>query len=145
MEIDQQISQKLDRLIAVMEQMVMLQGKIAEKLEVGIPTSENDGYAALKAMSPKMHVALQMMLQGSSNKEIADKLQVTESTAKVHVRSVAQKIGVSTRAQILKTLMPLMNTIDPIVYENLSDGLPLDWAVRVANGEEDRWKYIYLA
>lgn len=45
--------------------------------------------------------ALQLLVQGASNQEIADKLVITLRTAKAHVSSILAKLGVATRAEAI--------------------------------------------
>jgi DNA-binding NarL/FixJ family response regulator len=42
---------------------------------------------------------LQLIVQGQSNKEIADSLRVTEGTVKGHVSAILFKLGVADRIQ----------------------------------------------
>jgi DNA-binding NarL/FixJ family response regulator len=42
------------------------------------------------------------MTQGRSNKEIARTLFISESTAKVHVRHIYEKLGVHSRAELAR-------------------------------------------
>lgn len=97
----------------------------------------------LNSLTPKMHVALQMVMAGRGNREIADVLGVTENTAKVHVRNVMAKMDVNTRSQVVAKMLSVMRAVDEFTYEETSDGLPKDWADRVLEGEEDQWTHIY--
>ena len=68
-----------------------------------------------------------MLLRGADNQEIADRMEVTINTAKVHVRGIAKKLGVSTRSQIIWKVHKEMIDIDENGYMMLSGGLPKDW------------------
>ena len=48
---------------------------------------------------------LELMVEGLSNPQIADKLVITKATAKAHVHSILQKLCVSSRAQTTVTAM----------------------------------------
>ena len=45
------------------------------------------------------------LLSGKSNKEIAEALFISESTVKTHVRSIFSKYDVSSRAELISTLL----------------------------------------
>ena len=45
--------------------------------------------------------ALQLLVQGASNQEIADQLVITLRTAKAHVSSILRKLQVSTRGEAI--------------------------------------------
>jgi DNA-binding NarL/FixJ family response regulator len=45
----------------------------------------------------------ELIAQGRSNKEIARTLFISESTTKVHVRHIYEKLGVHTRAELART------------------------------------------
>jgi DNA-binding NarL/FixJ family response regulator len=47
----------------------------------------------------------ELILGGLSNREIADRLAISESTVKVHVRSVMQRSSVSSRTQLLSRFL----------------------------------------
>jgi len=97
----------------------------------------------LNSLTPKMHVALQMMIAGRGNREIAEVLGVAENTAKVHVRNVMAKMDVNTRSQVVAKMLSVMKEVASDTYEETSSGLPKDWAERVLAGEEDQWQHIY--
>lgn len=52
-------------------------------------------------LSPKQERVLCCLLEGLSNKEIAQKLDLSERTVKMHLTSVYQVLGVSTRSQAI--------------------------------------------
>jgi DNA-binding NarL/FixJ family response regulator len=52
-----------------------------------------------KAMTPRQTQVLTLLVQGQSNKEIARNLGMLDSTVKVHVKAILQKLGVKNRTQ----------------------------------------------
>lgn len=54
-------------------------------------------------LSVREHDVYELILQGRSNKEIARRLFISESTTKVHVRHIYEKLGVHTRAELART------------------------------------------
>jgi two-component system nitrate/nitrite response regulator NarL len=52
-----------------------------------------------RKLSPRETVILQSIMGGDANKVIARKLDVTEATVKVHVKSILRKIGAVNRTQ----------------------------------------------
>ena len=77
-------------------------------------------------MTVKQHAALQMLLRGASNAEIGTRLNVTENTAKVHVRAIMKKLGVSTRSQVVMKAAATMDAISDEEYRRLAQ-LPKSW------------------
>ena len=52
-----------------------------------------------RAMTPRQIEVLKQLAQGQANKEIARNLGMPESTVKVHVKAILQKLGVKNRTQ----------------------------------------------
>lgn len=71
----------------------VLGGRVAEE-PVG-PTGR-----MLDRLTERQRDVFQLLLAGSSNKEIARQLGVLEGTVKVHVRAIMQKLGVRNRTQV---------------------------------------------
>lgn len=122
---------QLDRIEWKLDQLLVALAKgTSQPIGTGdtTPTPEASGsHHPLPQMTTKQHAALQMLMRGASNLEIAQRFGVTENTAKVHVRSIAKKLGVNTRAQIVMKMMPVLSTADDNSYRLASGGLPLDW------------------
>jgi DNA-binding NarL/FixJ family response regulator len=67
-------------------------GRVSIQVELG----ENVGAAAL---SKRERIVLHQLVDGVSNKEIGERLNITEGTVKAHVHFLMQKIGVVNRSQ----------------------------------------------
>jgi DNA-binding NarL/FixJ family response regulator len=78
-------------------------------------------------LTMKQHCALQMLLMGSGNREIADRMGVTESTAKVYVRALFRKFGVENRSQLILRAKPIFDRLDAEQYRSVAR-IPKDWA-----------------
>ena len=81
----------------------------------------------LAGFTTKQHGVIQMLCRSATNVEIASRLKITENTAKVHVRTIARKLGVQMRAQIILKTINALKEIDDESYRLLSKGLPKDW------------------
>ncbi len=81
----------------------------------------------LAGFTTKQHGVIQMICRSATNVEIASRLKITENTAKVHVRTIARKLGVQMRAQIILKTINALKEIDDESYRLLSKGLPKDW------------------
>ena len=58
-----------------------------------------------EALSPRERDVYELILQGRTNKGIANALFISESTAKLHVRHIYEKLGVHTRAELARRAM----------------------------------------
>jgi NarL family two-component system response regulator LiaR len=76
----------------------ILHPRIAQRLmaEVTAPTQAQDATALL---TPREMEVLQLIAQGHSNAEIADRLVITERTVKAHVSNLLGKLHLSDRTQ----------------------------------------------
>lgn len=95
----------------------------------------------MPSMTTKQHAALQMLIRGAGNQEIADRLGVSINTAKVHVRSIAKKMGMHRRQRIAEKVSLWMEEISPQQYEAMSGGLPKDWDLSFS--EPDSFASLY--
>lgn len=59
----------------------------------------------LEPLTSREQEVLATILSGMSNREIADALNITESTVKTHVRNIYSKYGVHSRAELLSGLL----------------------------------------
>ena len=74
------------------------QGKEAPA-EVASTKPEEFDRPAPEALSPRELEVLKLIVDGSSNQEIADKLTISLATAKTHVRNILNKLAVDDRTQ----------------------------------------------
>jgi DNA-binding CsgD family transcriptional regulator len=81
----------------------------------------------LPTLTTKQHAALQMLLRGASNAEIAERFGVTVNTAKVYVRSLFAKFGVHNRASVVVVAKARFDATNPEEYMRWSGGLPKTW------------------
>ena len=87
----------------------------------------DDATHLLHGWTIKQHVCLQMLLRSASNEEIAERMNVTVNTAKVHVRTLMKKLKVSSRASIVAKCLIPFKEVDPDTYIRMTRGLPKDW------------------
>ncbi|MBB4845648.1 two-component system nitrate/nitrite response regulator NarL [Paucibacter oligotrophus] len=59
----------------------------------------DEGRAETVPLSPREQEILRELTRGASNKEIARKLNIAETTVKIHVQHILRKLGVSSRVQ----------------------------------------------
>ncbi len=55
--------------------------------------------SAVGDVSPREHEVLQLVAQGSTNREIAEALFISENTVKTHLRSIMEKLHLANRSQ----------------------------------------------
>lgn len=111
--------------IEILVKMVSIAGrKSGESDEAKAASAE--AMSVFVHLSTKQHATLQMMMRGASNKEIAARMDVTESTAKVYVRAIMLKLGVNTRTQVVLKMRDVFDTMSPKEYERTT-GIPMDW------------------
>lgn len=53
----------------------------------------------VEALSPRETEVLELVAQGATNKEIAEALNVTENTVKIHLRKILEKLHLNNRVQ----------------------------------------------
>jgi ATP/maltotriose-dependent transcriptional regulator MalT len=70
---------------------------LARQLGISLKPFERSG----EQLTAREEQVVQELEQGSSNREIAGRLFITEATVKAHLRHVYEKLGVRTRAELL--------------------------------------------
>jgi two-component system, NarL family, nitrate/nitrite response regulator NarL len=63
------------------------------------PAPEARPVAAAEAFTPREREVLALLARGLSNRDIADALEISAHTAKFHVNSILQKLGVERRTE----------------------------------------------
>jgi len=117
------LSEKITRLEAKVDLLIQITASQSVKVESKASIGET-----LEKLTTKQHAALQMLFNGSSNAEIADRFEVSQNTAKVYVRGIANKLGVNTRNQIVVKCFDDYKEVAEDEYRLLSGGLPKHWA-----------------
>ena len=90
----------------------------------------------LRTMTSKQHVTSQLLIEGWSNRDIGQVLNIGENTVKLHVRAVCKKVGTKTRGQAALVLNDIMERVDPTDYQKASGGLPIDWGKTLEVGND---------
>jgi DNA-binding NarL/FixJ family response regulator len=65
----------------------------------GASTTTQDEAALLLALTPRQQEVLRLMCDGLRNKEISERLSMTEKTVKTHVSAILAALGVLNRTQ----------------------------------------------
>jgi pentatricopeptide repeat protein len=60
----------------------------------------SDGPAAAEMLTPREREVAELVAQGLSNRQIAERLYVSERTAETHVQNILMKLGFTSRAQV---------------------------------------------
>jgi len=95
----------------------------------GPPGDDPSAVGALSNLTKKQHVALQLLITGARNDDIAKVMGCTVNTAKVHVRTIASKFGVNRRSQIALLGKGMIDGVSDDMYKSIA-GIEKDWAVR---------------
>ncbi|CAN1565412.1 CitB Response regulator containing a CheY-like receiver domain and an HTH DNA-binding domain [Burkholderiaceae bacterium] len=89
----------LESLRKVMQSDAVISPEMTSKLVAGFRKSEPAVASEIKKLTPREGEMLAQLALGLSNKEIARKLDVAESTVKIHLQSILKKLGVNNRVQ----------------------------------------------
>lgn len=110
----------------------------------GVERADDFEPVLLRALTTKQHVALQMLMAGKSNLEIAQRFGVTENGAKVYLRAIYKKFGVNTRSQAVMAVYDEWEQISEGRYVALSKGVPKDWHIQYLGKSADEDPYLAL-
>lgn len=80
----------------------VMAAQMTGKLLAGVRTMGREGAAEESAekLSPREREIVVLLAKGASNKEIANTLNLAESTVKIHVQNVFKKLNLSSRVQV---------------------------------------------
>lgn len=127
---------KLDQILAAMVNNV---AAVERRADAPNKVEHDD----LHKFTPKQHAALQMLLSGASNQDIADRMKVGLNTAKVHVRGIAKKLGLNSRTQIILRMQSQFEAVDDSQYRLMTGGLPKDWHQNFDDSVECEYRTLY--
>ena len=97
----------------------------------------------LAKMSPKQHVAMQMVMDVRNNLEISEVVGVQENSAKMYVKNISSKMGLKFRGDVMERARRLMEFVGEDEYLRMSDGIPKHWWRDKVEGEPDPYAEIY--
>lgn len=95
-----------------------LEGVTVDDNQASLVPAEDE---TARQLSPRERSILQCLVEGDSNKSIARKIDIAESTVKVHVKAILRKIRVHNRTQAAiwgmnnGSLAPTRNTESPLL------------------------------
>ena len=138
MDKHEELVQKIVRLEAKIDLLVQM---VASNCDSRETPASSKSVVVLERLTTKQHAALQMLLAGATNAEIATRFEVSVNTAKVYVRSIASKLGANTRNQIVVRTFDAFQAVDPDEYRLLSGGLPKEW--HASYEDPDPYKALY--
>lgn len=95
----------------------------------------------LADLTPKQHAIMQMIVEGHSNREVAERLRIAENTVKVHVRDIAKKLGTAKRSGIIGLVATALEGMSDTEYRHLSGNLPKNWSENYI--DPDPHKHLY--
>jgi RNA polymerase sigma factor (sigma-70 family) len=72
-----------------------------------ISQAEIEALSASASISPREQEVLRLIGAGCSNREIADRLSISESTVKTHVGNIYDKLNVNSRVQAITSAKEL--------------------------------------
>jgi NarL family two-component system response regulator YdfI len=79
--------------------MVVLSQEFSDILFASSLRGDDEAIEPAESLTPREQEVLVMMAEGLLNKEIADRLRVSEHTVKFHVSSIMAKLGASSRTE----------------------------------------------
>lgn len=137
--IDEDIRYSLARMEAKLDILLMGAGKAPSPP----PQGGRSEARFLRSLTRRQHITLQALVGGWTNSEIAAALDVNENTAKLHVRTVCQKLGVRNRAEAAVAGADLLSQVSPDEYLAMTGGIPVDWRETAPRDGTDPLKALY--
>ncbi|ASS74239.1 DNA-binding response regulator [Tumebacillus algifaecis] len=95
---DSPITEVIEAIRTVIQGGSVLHPDLTHKLLASYREKENP---ELEKLSPREHQVLTTLVNGLSNKEIAEELFISEPTVKLHISNIYRKLGVKTRSQAI--------------------------------------------
>ncbi|MFD2169746.1 response regulator [Tumebacillus lipolyticus] len=95
---DSPVSDVIQAIRTVMKGGSVLHPELTDKLFASFREKEKpEG----EKLSPREHEVLTTLVKGLSNKEIAERLFISETTVKLHISNIYRKLGVKSRSQAI--------------------------------------------
>ena len=79
--------------------LVLLDPGIAQQIVERVSSAATQIPPAYESLTPRENEVLAMLAEGLANREIADRLGVSDHTIKFHISSILDKLGASTRTE----------------------------------------------
>jgi len=119
------------KIVRLEAQVSVLKDIIKERPSPVVPEmvvgNEIEASEAFGTMTLKQNAALQLVLKGYSNSQMAEVFDCSPSTCKVHVRGVMDKVNAHTRAKVILAVKRMFDAVDEGVYLGVA-GLAKDWS-----------------
>lgn len=97
------LTRKKETIVEVQKEIVVEKEVIREVvIDKSAPFELNQKELESRGISRREHEVLQLMANGHSNQEIADKLFISVSTVKTHTSNLFQKLGAERRTQAIQ-------------------------------------------
>jgi DNA-binding NarL/FixJ family response regulator len=94
-----------------MQQEIWISSGLALDLIVGAATEQRNPGGAAITLDPRDREVLALVVEGLSNKEICFRLNLSESVVKAALQTLFEKVGVRTRAQLVRYAFESGNTL----------------------------------
>lgn len=118
---------RLEGRIDMLENMVVrLMGGTGREERMGQRSENVDSIRLLGNVTEKQLKSAMMIMEGRGNGEIAGHFGVSENTAKVYVRTLAKKMGVSKRGQIAMKMKDVFDSVDDKTFYEMT-GVRKNW------------------
>ena len=89
----------MGKLVAAFQSQGALEPAAVAEGAQGTPAAAASPSPSPSPLSPREEEVLREIAQGASNKEIARRLDIAETTVKIHVQHILRKLGLSSRVQ----------------------------------------------
>ena len=96
---DAGIEEILPAILAAFAGLVLLDPEVAQNLVQGVRGPATPMEPPHEDLTPREIEVLAMLAEGLGNKQIADRLGVSDHTIKFHISSILDKLGASTRTE----------------------------------------------
>ena len=94
------LNQALAQVEAMQQQLALMKGEFTRKqTEENATTASNEFYYPASPLTERELEVLQLVRTGDTNKQIAEKLYISERTVKFHISSIMSKLYAETRTQ----------------------------------------------